>query len=87
MLENDIIQLAQEALFVSIKIAAPMLIISMSVGLFISIVQTTTSIQEQTLTFVPKLIAVFLAMAFFAAYILHTAVDFTTNVFDLIQRY
>ncbi|MCR9141902.1 MAG: flagellar biosynthesis protein FliQ [bacterium] len=87
MLEADVIWLIQEALLVTLKIAAPILILSMIVGLFISILQTTTSIQEQTLTFVPKLVAVFLAIAFFFAYMLNTMMDYTIRVYDLIKEF
>ena len=87
MLEADVIYLIQEALLITLKIAAPILILSMIVGLLISILQTTTSIQEQTLTFVPKLVAVFLAIAFFFAYMLNTMMDYTIRVYDLIQTF
>ena len=87
MLEADVIYLVQEALLITLKIAAPILILSMIVGLLISILQTTTSIQEQTLTFVPKLVAVFLAIAFFFAYMLNTIMDYTVRVYDLIQTF
>lgn len=87
MQEADVIAIMGEALVVTLKISAPILIISMIVGLFISILQTTTSIQEQTLTFVPKLVAVFLSIAVFFAWILHTAMDFTRNMYNLIAGY
>lgn len=54
--------MAGEALFLIIKVAAPLLLVSLCVGLAISIFQTVTSIQEQTLTFVPKVLAIFLTM-------------------------
>ncbi len=87
LLESDVITLLQNALIVTLKVSAPMLILSMVVGLVISVLQTTTSIQEQTLTFVPKLVAVFLALALFASYILRTLVDYTRDIFFLIQRF
>lgn len=65
MSETDIIKLTYDTLIVTLKVSAPLLIISLITGLVISILQTTTSIQEQTLTFVPKLLAVFLAILFF----------------------
>ncbi|HPP87672.1 MAG TPA: flagellar biosynthetic protein FliQ, partial [bacterium] len=65
MTEDLIINIAQNSLMVTIYASMPMLGISMVVGLIISIIQTTTSIQEQTLTFVPKLIAIFFAILFF----------------------
>ena len=62
MTVDDVAMITQEALFLIIKVAAPVLIISLAVGLLISIFQTVTSIQEQTLTFVPKIISIFLAI-------------------------
>lgn len=87
MLEADAIKLLQDALIVTLKVSAPMLLLSLFVGLIVSILQTTTSIQEQTLTFVPKLLAVFAALALFASYIIQTLVDYTAGVFGLIQRF
>ncbi len=59
---DDVVAIASQALFLVIKVAAPILLISLIIGLIISIFQTVTSIQEQTLTFVPKIIAVFLSL-------------------------
>lgn len=87
MLETDVINILRDALLITIKAAAPMLIMSMIVGLIVSILQTTTSIQEQTLTFVPKLLAVFVSIIFFAAYILHTVVDYTRDMYGMIVRF
>lgn len=87
LLESDVIKLINDALIISLKVASPILLFSMVVGLFVSIIQTTTSIQEQTLTFVPKLFAVFVALVLFSAYILHTMVDYTRDVFFLISKY
>ena len=58
--QGDVITIAKEAIYTIIVSSAPLLLISLIVGLVISIFQTVTSIQEQTLTFVPKIIAVFL---------------------------
>ena len=60
--EGQVIDIAKEALYLIIKISAPLLLISLIIGLIVSIFQTVTSIQEQTLTFVPKIIAVFVGM-------------------------
>ena len=62
MTVDTVTQLISEALFLVIKVAAPILLISLVVGLTISIFQTVTSIQEQTLTFVPKVLSIFLAI-------------------------
>lgn len=87
MQESDVIKIIYDALFVTLKVSSPMLIMSMVVGLVISILQTTTSIQEQTLTFVPKLVAVFISIAFFAAFILRTVTDYTRDMYFLIQNF
>jgi len=87
MSETDIIKLTYDTLIVTLKVSAPLLIISLITGLIISILQTTTSIQEQTLTFVPKLLAVFLAILFFSAYIIHTMTDFTNELLNLIVKF
>ena len=64
---DDVTAVAGEALYLIIKTAAPVLLVSLVIGLVISIFQTVTSIQEQTLTFVPKIIGVFLAIYCFRA--------------------
>jgi flagellar biosynthetic protein FliQ len=87
MTETDIIKLTYDTLIVTLKVSAPLLIISLITGLIISILQTTTSIQEQTLTFVPKLAAIFLAILLFSAYIIHTLIDFTNQLFNLIINF
>ncbi len=87
MLESEVIDLFQKALFVTIKIAAPILIFSVIVGLIVSILQTTTSIQEQTLTFLPKLIAIAFALLFFFSYMIQTIVDYTTELYMYIVNF
>lgn len=87
MQEADIIKIIYDALLITLKVSAPILIVSMVTGLAISVLQTTTSIQEQTLTFVPKLVSVFVSIMLFAAYILHTTVDYTREMFSMIARF
>lgn len=65
MTEGQVLDVAKEAIYTIIICSAPMLIISLVVGLIVSIFQTVTSIQEQTLTFVPKIIAVFVGLMIF----------------------
>ena len=62
MTETDVIDISSQMIWVIIKCAAPLLLVSLIVGLVISIFQTVTSIQEQTLTFVPKLLAIFIVI-------------------------
>ena len=86
MTEDLVIDIAQNSLMVIIYASMPMLGISMVVGLIISIIQTTTSIQEQTLTFVPKLIAIFFAILFFGTWILQLLMQFTIKLWELIPQ-
>ena len=62
MSAGDLISIARETIWVIIKTSVPVLLVSMIVGLIISLFQTLTSIQEQTLTFVPKLLAIMIAL-------------------------
>ena len=86
MNEADVITLLREAVWVTLKLSSPMLIIGMSIGLFVSIIQTTTSIQEQTLTFVPKLVGILVGLVMFASWLIQTLIDYTTNIFEAIGR-
>lgn len=72
MTEGVVLDIMRNAFYNIIMCAAPMLLISLVVGLIISIFQTVTSIQEQTLTFVPKLIAIFVALILFGPFIMAT---------------
>lgn len=81
MNENIVVDIARQTLWLIIKVSAPMLIASLIVGLIVSILQTVTSIQEQTLTFVPKLIAVFLVLALFGNWIFTEVRDFAVELF------
>ncbi len=73
-------------IFQILIIASPILLIGMSVGLVISIFQATTSIQEQTLTFVPKIIAIFLTLAIFGPWMFSSMREFALNIFSLIPE-
>lgn len=86
MTDVIIIKVLREALMTVLIVSAPVLGIGMVVGLIVSIIQTTTSIQEQTLTFVPKIVAIFAAIIIFAAWIIRTLVAYTANVFSMIEK-
>jgi len=79
-----IIKLVRESLIQILMVASPMLGVGLLVGLMISIFQATTSIQEQTLTFVPKIVAIFFSIVIFGNWMLVSLLNFTTKVFDLI---
>jgi len=78
--ESSIIYIAQEALKVILYVSAPILIISMVVGLVISIFQATTQIQEQTLTFVPKILSVIAAIAIFGSWMIKVLIEYMQNI-------
>lgn len=76
MTEADVIEISSHMIWVIIKCAAPLLLVSLIVGLVISIFQTVTSIQEQTLTFVPKLLAIFITLLLTGSWIMNNCVEF-----------
>ncbi|AFV11321.1 flagellar biosynthetic protein FliQ [Thermacetogenium phaeum DSM 12270] len=80
MTENAIITLGREALYAVLLVSAPLLGVSLLVGLVISIFQATTQIQEQTLSFVPKIIAVLITAVAFAPWMLKILVSFTQDI-------
>lgn len=84
---DDVVAIASEALFLVIKVSAPILLISLIIGLVISIFQTVTSIQEQTLTFVPKIIAVFLGLMLLGNWMLTELTGFMTTLWSNFSVY
>ena len=85
--ESSIIYIAQEALKIVIYVSAPILLISMIVGLIISIFQATTQIQEQTLTYVPKILSVIAAIALFGSWMLRVLIEYTQNIFTNMNQF
>lgn len=79
------INLLRGGVLQALMMAAPMLLIGMIVGLIISIFQATTSIQEQTLTFVPKIAAILGSLIFFGPWIITSMVQFTQRLFERIS--
>jgi flagellar biosynthesis protein FliQ len=87
MSTDFIIGLAGDAVYTVLKASAPMLVLALVVGLIISVFQATTQIQEQTLAFVPKIVAVFFSIIIFGPWILNTIVDFTFNLLNNLHQY
>ena len=87
MTEQQVIDIMREALFLVIKCSAPLLLVSLIVGLIISIFQTITSIQEQTLTFVPKIVAVFIGLMICGSWILNQLSEFVTTLWSNFSIY
>ena len=79
-----VIDLARHALWTSVLVSAPLLLIALVVGLLIGVIQAATSINEMTLSFIPKLIALGLGLLLFGSWQLVTLVDFTRGIFQRI---
>ncbi|WP_373898328.1 flagellar biosynthesis protein FliQ [Haloimpatiens sp. FM7315] len=86
MTETMVIAVLKDAIQTALLLSGPILLIGILVGLFISILQATTQIQEQTLTFVPKLIAVALVGLITAPWMIHVMNNFTNRIFELIAN-
>lgn len=84
---DDVTAIASDALFLVIKVSAPILLVSFIVGLLISIFQTVTSIQEQTLTFVPKILAVFLSIIVLGNWMLTQITEFMNRLWSNFSLY
>jgi flagellar biosynthetic protein FliQ len=78
--------IVKDTIITAAKVSAPILILVLVLGLIISILQATTQIQEQTLTFVPKLIATAVVGIFLGSWMLQTIMSFTTRIFDMISK-
>jgi flagellar biosynthetic protein FliQ len=84
MTPDTVVEIGKRALEMTLLLGAPMLIFSLIVGVGISIIQATTQINEITLTFVPKIFAVFLALAIFLPWMLQLLIAYVTELFTAI---
>lgn len=82
MNEAEVLEVAREAIIVLVKVSAPVMLTGLAIGLLISLLQALTTIQEMTLTFVPKILIVFLSLLAFGPYMLHELQTFTRQMFD-----
>ncbi len=80
-------EMTRDALFLIIMVSLPVLLVSLVIGLIISIFQTVTSIQEQTLTFVPKIVGVFLALVLLGPWMMDSMVEYTINLWSQFSLY
>ncbi|MCF6463324.1 flagellar biosynthesis protein FliQ [Clostridium sp. Cult1] len=87
MSQGDVLKLAQDAIRTILMVSAPMLLFSLVVGLIVSIIQAITQIQEATLAFVPKIVAVLLSLVIFGPWILKVITQFTSNLLTNINLY
>ncbi len=87
MTTGDVVDIASQAIWIIIKCSAPLLLVSLIVGLIISIFQTVTSIQEQTLTFVPKILIMFLMIILTGDWLLNNIVSFMQELWSRFGDY
>lgn len=87
MNQDMILKLAKDTLEVTLMISGPMLIVSLVVGIAVSIAQVVTSIQDMTLSFVPRVIAVFLAFLFTFPWIMNILLAFTSQLYGNLGRF
>ena len=85
--QDAVLDIARDAIFNIIIVSAPLLLISLIVGLIISIFQTVTSIQEQTLTFVPKILAVFITLMLAGSWMMNTLIEFVQILWSNFSYY
>ena len=84
MTPSDAIDIGRDAIVVSLKLGGPIMLLALVVGVVISLFQALTQIQETTLTFVPKIVAILLAMMLLLPFMLSTLVSFTERLFDRV---
>lgn len=87
MSPESVIQLAEEGVLTILLIAGPLLLLALVVGLMISIFQAMTQIQEQTLAFIPKIVAVLIGLILFGPWMVNQMVNFGTNIFSNLTRF
>lgn len=79
--------ITSQALYLIIQVALPILLVSLIIGLVVSIFQTVTSIQEQTLTFIPKILGIFITLMLLGSWIMNSIIEYMTNLWMSIPDY
>lgn len=87
MTQNQILYMAKEAIGIAIIVGGPILAVSLLVGLVVSIFQAMTQIQEQTLSFIPKILLIALILLLLGPWMMNTMSSYTTNLFSELARY
>jgi flagellar biosynthetic protein FliQ len=85
MNKSQVIDVFVDAIKTILMLSSPMLIVALLVGLVVAVFQATTQIQEQTLAFVPKIMAILLVTMFSASWIINSLIEFTNRIFDMID--
>lgn len=82
-----VISLAEEGIYTVLIVAGPLLLLALAVGLLVSIFQATTQIQEQTLAFIPKIVAVLFGLVIFGPWMLGRMLDFASNILQNLNQF
>lgn len=82
-----VLMLAEKGVYTILLVSGPLLILALTVGLLVSIFQATTQIQEQTLAFIPKIVAVLVGLVFFGPWMLTKMVEFTLEVYQNLNQF
>ncbi|RDU22419.1 flagellar biosynthesis protein FliQ [Anaerosacchariphilus polymeriproducens] len=85
--QEVVMDIARDTIWLIIKVSMPLLLVSLIIGLLVSIFQTVTSIQEQTLTFIPKIIGIFVGMLIFGGWILNSITTYMTELWSHFSYY
>ncbi len=87
MTDEFVVDICRRAVQTTLMLAGPMLLAGMIIGLIVSIFQATTQINEQTLTFIPKIVAVFVTLLIMTPWMIHTMISFTTSILSSISSF
>ncbi|WAA13590.1 flagellar biosynthesis protein FliQ [Fervidibacillus halotolerans] len=87
MTTETVIKMAEQGVYTTLLVAGPLLLLALVVGLIVSIFQATTQIQEQTLAFIPKIIAVLIGVVIFAPWMISRMVQYASNIFSNLTRF
>lgn len=87
MSSEFVISIAERAVYVTLLVSGPPLALALLVGLIVSVFQATTQIQEQTLAFIPKIVAVLVGLVIFGPWMLSTILSFATELFSNLNRF
>ncbi len=87
MSQDIVLKLAKDALQITLVISGPLLVVSLVVGLFVSIAQVVTSIQDMTLSFVPRVVAVFVAFLFLFPWVMSLMISYTGQLLGHLERF
>jgi flagellar biosynthetic protein FliQ len=82
-----VISIAEKGIYTTLLLSAPILILALGVGLIVSIIQATTQIQEQTLAFVPKIVAVLIGIIYFGPWMIDHMVSYANDIFSNLNRF